>query len=81
MKWRHVKPPPFDYTEWHPYFAWSPVKIGDYKYWLCTVMRRAHAPGALGEDLSKARRDQINESIHRYKCWDHWEYQEACYYC
>ena len=28
-------------TQWHPWYAWHPVRIGKYKVWLAWVLRKA----------------------------------------
>lgn len=38
MKWLVEKPA---LTIWHKHFTWTPVEIGEYRYWLCFVMRKA----------------------------------------
>jgi len=40
MKWR-VETKPYDYAEWHLWFAWKPVQIKYHKHWLCVLQRRA----------------------------------------
>ena len=40
MKWRITKKLKKNLAEWHPWFAWYPVQAGDYRYWLCYVVRR-----------------------------------------
>lgn len=40
MKWRVVPKPKPDLTEWHFAFMWTPVRVGDFKYWLCFMWRR-----------------------------------------
>jgi hypothetical protein len=38
---RFRKPPPVGTViDWHPYFAWHPVDVGDYVVWLEWVERR-----------------------------------------
>ena len=75
MKW-YVRgsEPLFDYLEWHPHFAWRPVQIGNQKYWLCTVMRRAIWHG----DNMELQKDAINRVIDTCR-YDAWEYAEPEY--
>lgn len=71
MKWR-VDKKPHDCTEWHLWFAWKPVQIGNYMYWLCLLYRRVKftyvTPRSEYEKVLKSGKD--------FK----WEYHEADYY-
>ena len=41
MRFKIKKRQPVDKTDWHPWFAWFPVKIGSERYaWLEIVQRR-----------------------------------------
>ena len=40
MRWKQRKQK--TQTEWHPWFAWHPVMVGDGWVWLETVQRRGH---------------------------------------
>ena len=42
MRWRIVTPEEkvAKLEKWHRWFAWRPVIIGDYKYWLVSIYRR-----------------------------------------
>lgn len=60
MKWKYAEPRAKDYSQWHNYFLWWPVKISGYKYWLCTVQRRlAHVP--------------MRDSVRRQSTWEYRE--------
>lgn len=36
--------------EWHRWFAWHPIRIGEEKLWLCFVYRRAESIFCYGTD-------------------------------
>lgn len=41
MKWKIKEPKlPKDFSVWHTWFAWFPVKINGYRYWLEKVERK-----------------------------------------
>lgn len=68
MKWRVGKKSPFDYSEWHEWFAWKPVRIKDYMYWLCFLNRRA-------KFTYQTLLDQQKETIKNGEDF-YWEYLE-----
>jgi len=82
MKWRITKKPIPDYLDWHTWFAWKPVRIGDYKYWLCYVSRKAKWNTVYNTDLNVEIKDKdaVNRIIHHCGCRD-WEYKEVVWYC
>jgi len=71
MKWR-IKTKPYDYADWHLWFAWKPVQVKSYKYWLCLLQRRAKftylIPIHKQKEVIKSGKDFI------------WEYELPLYY-
>lgn len=72
MKWPAGKRPEVVLTEWHKVFAWTPIQIDEYKYYLCWVMRRATV-----DDAEKQRENTYN-SVWAGKV--SWEYALPIYY-
>lgn len=71
MKWR-VEKLPYDYKDWHLWYAWKPVQIKNYKYWLCLLNRRAKFIYQTSIEEQKA----VIKSGKDF----HWEYEEPVYY-
>lgn len=72
MKWRINPKEPIDYTKPHLFFAWKPVVIGDYKYWLCFLYRQAK----FHYDVELKRQEFVIKHTKNYR----WIYSEPIYY-